>query len=743
MSIDLNVLNPEQQKAVEEIEGPSMIIAGAGSGKTRVLTYKIAHLIESGVSPFEILALTFTNKAAREMKERVESLIKQNSDKLWMGTFHSILARILRFDGDKIGFTRNFTIYDTDDSINVVKQCIISNGISTDNPTPKSIHSQISNLKNKMIFPNEFSSLAKNPFELKTATVYKDYQYTLKKSNAMDFDDLLLNPIHLFKQFPDVLDKYQERFKFVLVDEYQDTNRAQYLIVKLLAAKYRNLTIVGDDAQSIYRWRGAEIQNIFDFESDFQDSKVFRLERNYRSTKKILKLADDVIKKNSRQIQKTLWTENGEGENISLVESMSDREEAARIVTLIHDEIHKKKLNYKDFVILYRTNAQSRLLEDSLRQNGIPYVIIGGIRFYQRKEIKDVLCQLKIIVNPNDDEAMKRLLGLTEGVGKTTIDKLVAESEINETQIYNILKSIQSNQNFGGATRSKLIAVLNFIRKYEYLKDEVSVSELARMIIDEIGIIRDLKSQNTLEAEERISNIQELMSAIAEYNETKDEPTLEGFLQEVSLVADIDNLDNQKNAVTLMTIHAAKGLEFPVVFITGLEEGLFPVSGSMLSEDELEEERRLFYVAITRAMEKLYITFANQRYKFGVQSYQMKSRFLKDISSELMGTIIEHKGVRLNYKTHSSAAPKKKHSTSGSNSIRYDYYKSKPTKEEHINDKFPDVKEGVEVHHNTFGKGTVIGTVGNGLDKKAEIYFEEVGLKKIVLKYAKMRINEN
>lgn len=742
MSIDLNVLNPEQQKAVEEIEGPSMIIAGAGSGKTRVLTYKIAHLIESGVSPFEILALTFTNKAAREMKERVESLIKQNSDKLWMGTFHSILARILRFDGDKIGFTRNFTIYDTADSINVVKQSMISNGIPTDNPTPKSIHSYISTLKNKMILPVEFSSLAKNPFELKTATVYKDYQNILRKSNAMDFDDLLLYPIHLFKHFPDVLDKYQERFKFILVDEYQDTNKAQYLIVKLLASKYRNLTIVGDDAQSIYKWRGAEIQNIFDFESDFKESKVFRLERNYRSTKKILKLADDVIKKNSRQIQKTLWTENGEGENIGLIESMSDREEAARIVTLIENEIHKRKLNFKDFVVLYRTNAQSRLLEDSLRHNGVPYVIIGGIRFYQRKEIKDVLCQLKIIVNPNDDEAMKRLLGLTEGIGKTTIDKLIKESEINETQIYNVLKTVESNQNFGGASRSKLIAVLNFIRKYEYLKDEVSVSELARMIIDEIGIIRELKSQNNLEAEERISNIQELMSAIAEYNETKDEPTLEGFLQEVSLVADIDDLDNQKNAVTLMTIHAAKGLEFPVVFITGLEEGLFPVSGSMLSEEELEEERRLFYVAITRAMEKLYMSFANQRYKFGVQSYQMKSRFLKDISSELMNNIVDHTGVRLNYKAHSSAVPKKRHSTSGSNSIKYDYYKSKTAKEEPANDKFPDIKEGVEVHHNTFGKGTVIGTAGSGLDKKAEIYFEEVGLKKIVLKYAKMRVNE-
>ncbi|MEB2330111.1 MAG: UvrD-helicase domain-containing protein [Ignavibacteriaceae bacterium] len=741
MRIDLSVLNEEQRKAVEEIEGPSMIIAGAGSGKTRVLTYKIAHLIESGVNPFEILALTFTNKAAREMKERVDNLVGHYSQKLWMGTFHSIFAKILGFDGDKLGYTRNFSIYDSDDAVNAVKQSMISCSIPTENPTPKTIYGYISNLKNKMVLPHEFSSIAKNPLELKVATIYKDYQQVLRKSNAMDFDDLLLNPIYLFRQFPDVLERYQDRFKFILVDEYQDTNKAQYLIVKLLASKYRNLTIVGDDAQSIYKWRGAEIQNIFDFSSDFTDAKIFRLEKNYRSTKKILKLADDVIKRNKRQIEKTLWTDNDDGDNIVINELMTDRDEALKVVTIIHNEMRRKKINYKDFVILYRTNAQSRLFEDSLRNNKIPYVIIGGIRFYQRKEIKDVLCNLKVIVNPKDDEALKRLFGLTEGIGKTSVDRLIQKAEIQETSIYDVLKNIDGNPEFGGAVKNRLVGVLNFIRKYQYLKDEVSVSELARMVIDEAGVIRKLREENTPESEDRISNIMELASAIAEYSENNDNPTLEEFLQEVSLVADIDNLDNQKNAVTLMTIHSAKGLEFPVVFITGLEEGLFPVGNSFLSDDELEEERRLFYVAITRAMNNLYMSHANQRYKFGVQSYQMKSRFLKDISNDLLNSIIDHAGLKLNVRNPNIEPKKKSHSATGA-SIRYEHYKSRRSNSAPENDKFPDIKKGVVVVHNTFGKGTVLGTNGKGLDKKAEIYFEDVGLKKIVLKYAKMTVNE-
>jgi len=739
-TLDLNILNAEQRRAVEEIEGPSMIIAGAGSGKTRVLTYKIAYLIESGISPFEILALTFTNKAATEMKERISKLVKTNFDKIWMGTFHSIFARMLRIEADYLGFTRNFTIYDSEDSANLVKQLMTNNRMPTDNPTPKAIHNSISNLKNKLIFPKEFSTLAITPFDKKVEIIYEDYQKALHKNNSMDFDDLLIKPIELFKRYPEILEKYQERFKFILVDEYQDTNKAQYVIVKLLSQKYKNVSIVGDDAQSIYKWRGAEIQNIFDFQDDFKDCKIFKLEQNYRSTQKILALADHVIKRNTKQMEKNLWTENLHGENIHLIETMTDKDEANRVCRYIFEEMQKKKLNFKDFVILYRTNAQSRILEDALRQNSIPYVIIGGIRFYQRKEIKDILAHLKIIVNPQDNDSIMRVLNLKAGIGKTSIDKLSTIAERNNLQLFDVMKNINEHSEFSSKTKNILIEILNYIYKYQYLKEEMSLSEMAGGVIDEMGVLRTLRLENTLEAEERINNIQELLSAVAEYSDTTDEPTLELFLQQVSLVADIDNLDDQKNAVTMMTIHSAKGLEFPVVFITGLEEGLFPVSSATMYEDELEEERRLFYVAITRAKSKLYISYANQRYKFGMQSYQMKSRFLKEISEEVINEHFIFEGLKLfgNKKTR----PEKP--SMFSPSIKYEYYSKRSNYDDDIDgtsgDKFPEVQKGVTVFHNTFGKGTVLSTSGKGLDKRAEIYFDEIGLKKIILKYAKMTV---
>ncbi|MEP7146002.1 MAG: UvrD-helicase domain-containing protein [bacterium] len=741
MSLDLSILNTEQRKAVEEIEGPSIIIAGAGSGKTRVLTYKIAYLLESGISPFEILALTFTNKASIEMKERIAKLVTSGHERIWMGTFHSIFARLLRTEAELLGFTRNFTIYDSDDSSNLIKQLMSSNSMATDNPTPKGIHSAISNLKNKLIFPIEFSSLARTPFDRKVDIIYQDYQKALFKNNAMDFDDLLIKPIELFRRYSEILEKYQDRFKFILVDEYQDTNKAQYMIVKMLSDKHRNVSIVGDDAQSIYKWRGAEIQNIFDFQDDFKDCKIFKLEQNYRSTQKILALADNVIKRNRKQMEKNLWTENAHGESIHLIETMTDRDEGVKICKYIFDEMQKKKLNFKDFVILYRTNAQSRTLEDSLRQNNIPYLIIGGIRFYQRKEIKDILAYLRIIINPKDNESLLRVLNLKAGIGKTTIDKLINISESKQLQIFDVMKNINDYTEFSTKGKNIMIDVLNYIYKYQYLKEEMSLSELAGGVIDESGILRALRIENTIESEERINNIQELVSAIAEYADNNDDPTLEMFLQQVSLVADIDNLDNQKNAVTMMTIHSAKGLEFPVVFVTGLEEGLFPVSGATLYEDELEEERRLFYVAITRAKEKLYLSYANQRYKFGIQSYQMKSRFIKEIPEDIMSENIIYEGLKL----FSAGRPKTDKQTLFGPSIKYEYYSKKNYENESENsltDKFPDIQKGVTVMHNTFGKGTVLSTTGKGLDKKAEIYFDDIGLKKIILKYAKMTIQD-
>ncbi len=740
MILDLSILNPEQRKAVEEIEGPSIIIAGAGSGKTRVLTYKIAYLLASGISPFEILALTFTNKAASEMKDRIHKLVGTGFEKIWMGTFHSIFARMLRIEADYIGYTRNFTIYDSDDSVNIIKQLMISNSMPTDNPSPRAIHGSISNLKNKLILPMEFSTISRTPFDKKVEIIYDEYQKALFKNNAMDFDDLLIKPIELFKRYPEILEKYQERFKFILVDEYQDTNKAQYIIIKLLSGKYRNVSIVGDDAQSIYKWRGAEIQNIFDFQDDFKECKIFKLEQNYRSTQKILKLADTVIKKNTKQMEKNLWTENSDGEKIHLIETMTDRDEGARICRYIFDEMQKKKLNFKDFVILYRTNVQSRTIEDSLRQNNIPYLIIGGIRFYQRKEIKDILSYLKIIVNPGDNESLIRVLNLRPGIGKTTLDKLISVSENKEIQIFDLIKNINEYNEFSARTKNLLVEVLNYIYKYQYLKEEISLSELARGVVDEMGILRTLRLENTLESEERVNNIQELLSAVAEFSDSNDTPTLEMFLQEVALVADIDDLDNQKNAVTLMTIHSAKGLEFPVVFITGLEEGLFPVSGATMYEDELEEERRLFYVAITRAKSKLYLSYANQRYKFGMQSYQMKSRFLKEIPDGIMNEHFIYEGLKL----FGNKKNKQDKNTLFGPSIKYEYYSkenhSEKEHEESLTDKFPDIQKGVTVFHNTFGKGTVLSTTGKGLDKKAEIYFDEIGLKKIILKYAKMSI---
>ncbi len=744
MALNLSTLNPEQKRAVEEIEGPSIIIAGAGSGKTRVLTYKIAHLIESGINPFEILALTFTNKAAKEMKERITELSKGGMEKIWMGTFHSIFSRLLRIEAEYIGFTRNYSIYDSDESVNQVKQLMLSNSMPIDNPTPKSIHSFISNLKNKLILPLEFSGMAKTPFDRKVEIIYDQYQKTLLKNNAMDFDDLLIKPIELFKRYPEILEKYQERFKFILVDEYQDTNKAQYMIVKMLSEKYRNISIVGDDAQSIYKWRGAEIQNIFDFQEDYKDCKIFKLEQNYRSTQNILTLAGCVIKRNKKQIEKNLWTENSEGEKVHLIETMTDRDESVLICRYIFDEMQRKKLNFRDFVILYRTNAQSRTLEDGLRQNNIPYMIVGGIRFYQRKEIKDILSYLKLIINPQDNESIIRVLNLKPGIGKTTIDKIIAIAESNQLQIFDVLKKINETNEFSTRVRTLLTEILSYILKYQYLKEEMSLSELAGGVLDEMGILRTLRLENTIEAEERINNIQELISAISEYSDTSDDATLENFLQQVSLVADIDSIDNQKNAVTLMTIHSSKGLEFPVVFVTGLEEGLFPVSGALMYEEELEEERRLFYVAVTRAMEKLYLSYANQRYKFGTQSYQMKSRFIKEIPEEVINNNILFEGIKKFPGNRSHEVKKVSKPSLFGSSLKYEPYKKKSNinseVDDPLTDKFPDVQKGVVVFHNTFGKGTVLSIAGKGLDKKAEIYFDEIGIKKIILKYAKMSI---
>jgi len=735
MSLDISNLNPAQREAVECIEGPSLIIAGAGSGKTRVLTSKIAYLIESGINPMEILALTFTNKAAKEMKERVVQFAGERSERMWMGTFHSMFARILRIEAELLGFTRNFTIYDSNDSLSVVKSIMSEQNISTDKINPKSVHSYISKIKNKVIFPAEFHATANTQFENIVSDVYEVYFERLKRNNSMDFDDLLIYPIILFNKFEEILIKYQNRFRFILVDEYQDTNKAQYEIIKALSASHKNLTVVGDDAQSIYKWRGAEIQNIFDFGDDFKEHKLFRLEQNYRSTKKILDFATLVIGKNQKQIDKVLWTENAEGDNITLIESLTDKEEASKISRYISKEIHQRKLKFKDIAILYRTNAQSRTFEEFFRLNGIPYIIVGGIRFYERREIKDILAHLRIIVNPSDEESLIRVLLLKEGFGKTTLDKLKDFSNEKKLTLYDLIKDTNELGGITGKARNKIIEVLNFVNKYRYLRDEMDLHELVRGVIDEMGVLKSLRLENTIEAEERINNIDELVSAVASFVEATDLPTLDDFLSQVSLVSDIDEVDDKKNAVTLMTIHASKGLEFPVVFIVGVEEGLFPVTSSLNSLEELEEERRLFYVAVTRAMQKLFISFADLRFRFGNKMYQVKSRFLREVEDDFnKKNLVEYEHFKVSKPKFTSQAKKP------NPSIAFSFKKNNNNYDE-SGDEFSDITKGKGVHHETFGYGVVIGVQGRGKDKKADILFEDCGLKKIILKYAKLRVN--
>ncbi len=707
-----------------------MIVAGAGSGKTRVLTYKIAYLIDSGISPYEILALTFTNKAANEMKDRIFKLVGKNAGHIWMGTFHSIFARILRADAKYIGFDRNFSIYDDQDSKKLVEDIMKELHFNTENSKSEAVRATISNLKNKLILHEDYTSMVTNPFEKMVSRVYSEYQLRLTKNNAMDFDDLLINPILLFHVNNDVLAKYQNRFKFILVDEYQDTNRAQYQIIKMLSGSHGNITVVGDDAQSIYRWRGAEIENILSFEQDFEKCKTFKLEQNYRSTKKILSFADEVIKNNKRQIHKTLFTENHEGDEVVLWEVFTDRDESAMIIKWIMDEIHKLKLNFKDFVILYRTNAQSRVLEDALRTNSIPYIIVGGVKFYQRKEIKDVLAYLKLLVNNRDDEATTRVLKLREGIGEQTVEKLKRYGKDNNLTLCEALfEIIKDRAEFirAGRIAGELSRLASLIEKYRQVKQELSPGELVRSLVDELGMIRAFRNQGTEEALERMYNVQELLSGITEYTDKTENPTLEGFLQEVSLITDIDTYDDKKNAVTLMTMHSAKGLEYPVVFITGLEEGLFPLSSSTLSLEELEEERRLFYVAITRAMKKVYMTYALQRYRFGSMSYQMKSRFLNEIDL-----------TKLHYNKQMSHRRKRIVQEEGS-SIRYEYYDNDTDLNEDIFNPNAGLRKGSVVYHNNFGKGKVLELSGKGDNRKAQIKFDKAGVKNIILKYANLR----
>lgn len=739
----LNDLNPVQREAVEAIEGPVMIVAGAGSGKTRVLTYRTARIIERENKPEAILALTFTNKAASEMKSRIATLVGPASRAVWMGTFHSICARILRAECERIGYERNFSIYDSDDSLSLIKAIMTDRRIPQQQYSPHAIRFRISTARNLLLTPKSLREASRDPFTDKAAEVYDEYLRSLKRANAMDFDDLLLKPLELFARHPSVLEKYQYRFKYLLVDEYQDTNRVQYMLIKELGRLHRNVCVVGDDAQSIYAFRGADIRNILDFERDYPGCRIFRLEQNYRSTGTILAVADSVIRNNTRQIAKNLWTQNPQGEPVVLLASEDDMAEAARIAAQIEMETRRRKLALKDFAVLYRTNAQSRTLEDALRRAGIPYVIVGGVEFYKRKEIKDVLAYLKVLANVRDDESLLRVINVPpRSIGETTVGRVRALAARENICIFDAL----AHPELVSLLKERgLTAVRRFhgmLRKYLALKNKMSITELARALVDDIGILSTLKEENTPESLSRRENIQELLSALSEFSHRKEGARLEDFLEEVSLVSDVDMTDFGHNAVTLMTLHAAKGLEFGVVFIAGLEEGLFPIADAVEHDEELEEERRLFYVGITRAMKKLYLSYANTRYRFGERSYSVRSRFLDEVDERYVTVeATPQRRPTMPYRRPQSVpAPVRSNAGAGRRETGGEYLFGDVTpRYEDESQETQEARVGARVIHEAFGRGKVVAVTGSGENARAVVDFESVGRKHLMLKYAHLR----
>lgn len=740
----LNDLNTVQVDAVKAANGPVMIIAGAGSGKTRVLTYRIAYLLACGVPSHQILALTFTNKAAQEMKNRILALMGEDAKNLWMGTFHSMFARILRKECMHLHYTTSFSIYDTDDSLNTIKRVMAKQNIPTQQFNPMAVRSRISNVKNQYLSPQQYTASARDLFDEKAALIYAEYQKVLQQSNAMDFDDLLIKPIELFEKKKEILEKYQHRFKFILVDEFQDTNRAQYRVIKLLGDMYRNITVVGDDAQSIYSFRGADIRNILDFQKDYSDCQLFRLEQNYRSTKSIISVADQLIQRNKEQIRKSLWTENPLGEPVSIVQCVDDHEEGNKIVRAIQQESIKRKIDLKDFAVLYRTNAQSRALEEAFRKNAIPYEIVGGIRFYERKEIKDVLAYLRLLVNPSDEVSLLRVINYpTRGIGDVTLEHVRRYGNQHALSLFDTLNRINEIPELSDRAKNSLAQFKSLIEKYQQLRAQMTVSELSRSLVDELGILIAFKEERTADSMSRWENVQELLSAITEFTHEKQDASLESFLEEVALVSDIDSWEGEQNAVTLMTLHAAKGLEFPVVCIAGLEEGLLPFYSNTLDSADIEEERRLFYVGITRAEQKLYITYTNLRYRFGDISYPGESRFLSELGTNNLERIHTH--VQRS-RTSTSLFENGQSQSYAKRSV------SRKTKEEQpfFSDTMPDyetesqehfeMRRGIVVHHELFGRGRVLEVSGKGESQKAVVEFEDYGRKNLIVKYAKLSL---
>ena len=753
----LSQLNESQKLPTVHKNGPIMVIAGAGSGKTRVLTYRIAYLMEMGVDPFSILALTFTNKAAREMKSRISLIVgEEKSKNLWMGTFHSIFARILRSEAELLGYSSNFTIYDTQDSERLIATIIKELKLDKDLYKYRNIRNRISSLKNNLVTIKAYlnnQELIQQDNESRRpmfGKVYQTYVNRCFKASAMDFDDLMLKTNELLNRFPEVLAKYQERFKYIHVDEYQDTNHSQYLIIKALADRYENLCVVGDDAQSIYGFRGANIENILSFQKDYLNSAVYRLEQNYRSTQNIVNAANSVIKNNINKLDKNVWTDNEHGDKIEINQSITDAEEGRYVASSIFENKNNLRLDNDSFAVLYRTNAQSRSIEDALRRKNISYQIYGGLSFYQRKEIKDILAYLRVIINSSDEESFKRILNYpARGIGQTTIDKLLIYSNEKNISLFKTLELIETiDININNGTKTKLIDFLNLIKTLQLRNNSLNALEIIDEVLKRIGVINLLKAEGTPESVSRIENIEELLNAVKDFIEGQEdvinsEGSLSEFLEDVALISELDKDKNEtQKKVSLMTIHLAKGLEFSHVYIVGLEEDLFPSALSSTTRSDLEEERRLFYVALTRAEKKITLTYAKTRYRWGKLNDCEPSRFINEIDS--------------NYINHNFSKSKSLfQSSSSSNSLRFKKPEKKSNlkalgKKKHVTDNisgsiegFKDLKIGDYIIHNRFGKGKVIETEGVKFDKKAEVEFDTSGVKKILLKFAKYEIISN
>ena len=768
----LDSLNPAQKEAVLQKDGPMIIIAGAGSGKTRVLTYRIAHLMQQGVDAFNILSLTFTNKAAREMKERIAGVVGASESKnLWMGTFHSVFARILRSEADKLGFPSNFTIYDTQDSVRLITSIIKEMQLDKDRYKPKQILNRISSLKNSLITVNAYynnSDLVEADLHAsrpKVGDIYKEYVARCFKSGAMDFDDLLLRTNEVLARFPAVLAKYQDRFRYIMVDEYQDTNHSQYLIVKALADRFQNICVVGDDSQSIYSFRGANISNILNFQKDYPEVATFKLEQNYRSTKNIVQAANSVIEKNKTRLDKVIWTSNDEGEPIKVMRTISDGEEGRFVANSIWENMMSKQLTTDSFAVLYRTNSQSRSLEDALRKKGIEYKIYGGISFYQRKEIKDVLSYLRMLINPNDEEALKRVINTpARGIGATTLDKVTIAANHYQKSIFEVLKNIDRiDLKLNAGTKGKLQNFVNIILALQIESQTKNAFEITEIVVKKVGLIKDLAKEGTPEAVSKVENVQELLNGIKDFItdkiETGEDGSLTSFLEDVALATDFDSdKKDDTSRVSMMTIHQSKGLEYPYVYIVGLEENLFPSGMSMNTRSELEEERRLFYVALTRAEHQAYLTYAQTRYRWGKLTDAEPSRFLEEIDDKYLeyltpkspepggnrfvdaslfdtpsNTIRFQKPIqkkRMEFKAKKEQAfipPKNLKKVSLSNTEKTNLFDN-------------NITVGTIVEHNRFGTGEVLSLEGNGPNKKAEIKFGTVGKKKLLLQFAKLKV---